>query len=378
MSTPEQQTGVGPALLHRLRVLREVASVPTAPLHEARVAAHVTRYLKDLGLAPWRDRWGNLLVRYSRGPSDRPSLALVAHLDHPAFEIADVSGGQITGLLLGGVAPACFRKPVPVRVYPTNGPAEVLGEIVGYETPEPRQVLLKLRLAGPVEVADFGVFDLPAYREEGDILHLRAADDLAGCAVVLLALEELARQQAEATVYGVFTRAEEIGLVGAMLLAEDRGLPSDAVVVSLETSKELPGAVVGQGPVIRVGDRTRSFDPSGEAVLLAARARLQERDPAARIQRQLMSGGTCEATAFGLKGYRATGVALPLGNYHNVGPDDTISAEYISASDFTAEVDLMVAAASTVGQPTEQLWDRYVAAANRYRDRLAATADRFG
>ena len=30
-----------------------------------------------------------------------------------------------------------------------------------------------------------------------------------------------------------------------------------------------------------------------------------------------MSGGVCEATAFAVFGYRTTGIAFPLGNYHN-------------------------------------------------------------
>ena len=371
---PEQDE----ALARRLQVLREVASIPTAPLHETRVSSYVTRFLVRLGLRPQRDRWGNLIVIYSRGSTSQTPLALVAHMDHPAFELVSADGGAATALLLGGVAAACFRKPTPVRVFPSAGSAEVRGEIVGYEEPEPRRVLLRLALAGPAAPGDFGVFDLPDFRQEGDVVHLRAADDLAGCAIILLTLEELARRQVEASVHGVFTRAEEVGLVGATLLAEDGALPRDAVVVSLETSKELPGAVMGQGPVIRVGDRTRSFDPDAEAVLLAARSRLQERDAASAVQRQLMSGGTCEATAFGLKGYRTTGVALPLGNYHNVGPDDTIAAEYVSARDCSTAVDLLVVAAEVVGRPTEHLWSRFAEATTRYRDRLAATASELG
>ena len=108
--------------------------------------------------------------------------------------------------------------------------------------------------------------------------------------------------------------------------------------------------------MIRVGDAVSSFDPEGEALLLVARNTLQSRISGRPVQRQLMSGGTCEATGFGKRGYRTTGVALPLGNYHNQGPDDTIAAEYISARDFLT---------------------RFADAANRYRERLVATAGEF-
>lgn len=361
----------------RREVLREIASIPTAPLHEERVARYVADFLKALGLRPQRDRFGNVVVCYRRGAGQPAPIALVAHMDHPALEIALAQAAWARATLLGGVDPDCFRSPVRVRLYNPDRSEVVIAETVDCDATEPRNVQLELRVTGPAARGDFGVFDLPCYQEKGDLVHLRAADDLAGCAAVLLTLEELVRRQTSAVVYGVFTRAEEIGLVGATLAAEAGTLPREAVVVSLEASKELPGALIGQGPVIRVGDRTRSFSPEAEAVLLAARARLQTEEPTRLVQRQLMSGGTCEATAFGLQGYRTTGVALPLGNYHNVGPDQTIAAEYVSFQDFSTEVDLLVTAADVATQSTASLWSRFAEAASRYRDRLAATADEF-
>ena len=37
------------------------------------------------------------------------------------------------------------------------------------------------------------------------------------------------------------------------------------------------------------------------------------------MQRCLMSGGTCEATAYQLYGYETGGLCIALGNYHNRG-----------------------------------------------------------
>ena len=380
-------------LARRLEVLREIASIPTAPTHESRVGRYVHRFLRRLGLAPARDEFGNIIVRYRRGESNgQPPLAFVAHMDHPAFEVATVDGVSARAELLGGVASACFERPVAVRVFRAAGgddDAGTPGEVVSYEERGPRQVTLDLRLAGPVFPGDFGVFDFPAFEASGDRVYLRAADDLGGCAAILLALETLVESSAESVepdepidVFGVFTRAEEVGLCGAILLAESQTLPMDTVVVSLETSKELPGAVMGEGPVIRVGDRSTSFSPEGEAVLLAARARLQAADPNAKVQRRLMDGGTCEATAFWMRGYRATGVALPLGNYHNVGVADdgspALRPEYVSASDLSGTVELLVAAARSAGDRRDEVTARFGDAAGKYRDRLVSTADRFG
>ena len=83
-----------------------------------------------------------------------------------------------------------------------------------------------------------------------------------------------------------------------------------------------------------------------------------------------MSGGTCEATAFGAYGHRATGLCLPLGNYHNMVDIDGVAAgtadavlgpEEISLDDFDGLVDLMLVAASDLDATTSALRDRLAA-----------------
>ena len=46
-----------------------------------------------------------------------------------------------------------------------------------------------------------------------------------------------------------------------------------------------------------------------------------------------MSGGTCEATAYQLYGYRTAALCVALGNYHNCGPNHQIAPEYVSVDD---------------------------------------------
>jgi putative aminopeptidase FrvX len=177
---------------------------------------------------------------------------------------------------------------------------------------------------------------------------MRALDDLAGCASFLATLASLSEQPPPGDVYGVFTRAEEVGLVGALLLAEARTLPENTLVVSLESSRTLPGAEIGGGPVIRVGDAGFTFNADAESALIRAREVLQSRPEGFKAQRQLMSGGTCEASAFALYGYQGTEVAFPLGNYHNGAPEGRIEAEFIHQDDFIGGVELMIETALQV------------------------------
>jgi putative aminopeptidase FrvX len=373
-------------------VLARLAAPPSAPFHEQRVAREIVALCAAAGL-PWEaDRYGNLLV-WHRGAATagaataggRRPIAFGAHTDHPGLEV--VQTAPLLGRLLGGVPRHAFDRPVPVRfVHGEHGPEETPGRITGQREGADGRVELLLEAGGPVPAGSFGVFDVGPFREAGGLLHLPAADDLAGCAAILSALVRCARMGLPADVCGVFTRCEEVGLVGATLVARQGLLPPQTLVVSLEASRELPGAVIGGGPVIRVGDATMAFHPDVEAVLRRARARLLEEDAAQEsgqgeararpVQRQLMSGGTCEAVAYALAGYAAGGVAFPLGNYHNVGPDGVIAAEYIHRRDLETGTDLLVAAAGCVaeGERAEPAAARLAQRADAAASRLEASA----
>lgn len=197
------------------------------------------------------------------------------------------------------------------------------------------------------------VFDLPDFDLGDGQIRMRAADDLAGCATITAVMAASATFDSPGAVYGLFTRAEEVGLIGALLAAEDSLLPRDTAVVSVETSLALPGAQQGDGPVIRTGDRATTFDNAAEAYLVQARAKLLEADGDFKCQRQLMGAGGCEASAFAAYGYSVTGMAYPLGAWHNAGPDNTIAPEYISLDDFAGGVLLATEAAKLSGTEPE-------------------------
>lgn len=63
------------------------------------------------------------------------------------------------------------------------------------------------------------------------------------------------------------------------------------------------------------------------------------------FQRALMSGGTCEATAYQEFGYQSAAVCVALGNYHNCGARGRIRAEYVSVRDVCGMVELLRSAA---------------------------------
>src|SRR5207249_2301392 len=122
------------------------------------------------------------------------------------------------GRLLGGLRTNrdYFQRPVGVRLY--AGSAEVPGRILGFVEGAPEGTV-RLEAEGAAPAGSFGVYDVGEFREEDGLLHQPAADDLAGCAAILCALGQLVERRTPANVAGVFTRAEEVGLIGATLVA---------------------------------------------------------------------------------------------------------------------------------------------------------------
>lgn len=360
-----------------LEILAGLGSCPAVSFQEHLVAAYVRSTLEGMGLPVEADRYGNLIVhRRAKGGADKgghPPLALVAHMDHPGFEVVEVQGEVVVARALGGVPQESFSEAVPLQVVLPGGRRLGARTAGRYGAEDQRMVTIQLEEDDSIDLPSAVVFDLTDFRFDGELLHMRALDDLAGCASAMMTLEFLMDDETAGDVYGVFTRAEEVGLIGARLLAEEGTLPRDTLVVSLEASRTLPGAAIGEGPVIRVGDASLTFDAEAESVLLKAREELSEREPGFKAQRQLMSGGTCEASAFRFYGYRTTGIAFPLGNYHNAAPDGGVAAEYIHINDFIGGVQLAVQAACSVGRRGDAgPWRRFREVPEDYRRRLIA------
>ena len=323
------------------KIVSDVLSLPTAPYHEDAVAACIRAFAAQRGMSVKADRYGNLIVRYRRGARPKP-VALTAHMDHPGFEVLDARGRDLTAEWLGGCDPQHFPCG---QVTVISGGEQIPGRVTSpLSWPENGPKTFSLRVQRPLPQVEgaFGGWRLRPVAFDGDRIWTKAADNLTGCAAILATLDRLHRQGAETDLYGVFTRAEEVGLLGAAGLVETRPIPKRVPVIVLEASRALPGAEVGGGPIVRVGDRMSVFDPKVEYAIHSLAQGLQKNDARFRFQRQLMSGGVCEATLYVLCGMAVGALAFPLGNYHNMGKRWP-AEEYISASDMEGMVALCVA-----------------------------------
>jgi endoglucanase len=340
--------------------LRQLTRLPTAPGREEAVVAWVRAWVaRRPDLTATTDSGGNLLVT-QKGRHRHPTVLAVAHMDHPAFVIGEVGPRGIRFEFRGGVDPVYFDDAMVEVVSRPRGPRAL--RVVSYDPGDQVGTFQREGEDGDIESGDIAMWRFGRARHRAGMLQAPACDDLAGVAAALAALD-LARHDPKTSHYGVLlTRAEEVGLIGAIHAARHRTVPEGAVIISIETSRELPNAPIGGGPIIRTGDRSTVFDRE-----LTNRISDAAAVAGLRHQRRLMDGGGCEATAFGAYGYRSTGLCVALRNWHNRGNLDGVEAgtakavammEEISLADFHGLVDLILLSASAVLDESDDLVTR--------------------
>jgi len=351
-----------------LKLFTDLLTLPTAPYREDNVADFICTFAKRRNLPIKVDKYGNLIVRYTNGDRPKP-VALTAHMDHPGFEVLQGQGRDLDARWLGGCDPKHFPGS---RVTIISNSEQISGRVTS-SLSDDGQKRFSIRAAKPISAPEdaYGYWDLNPVDIDGDILRTKAADNLASCAAILAVLDRLSKQNATADLWGVFTRAEEVGLVGAGGIVDARTVPKRVPMIVLETSKELPGAEMGKGPVIRVGDRLSIFDSGVEYAIHSLAQTLSQSKRNFRFQRQLMDGGTCEASLYVLHGFTVGALAFPLGNYHNQSKRWP-AQEYISISDADGMIELCAAIAShpPSGEPRTPMRKRFETSFGRQKKRL--------
>lgn len=318
--------------------LLELLRRPTAPFREQQVRAFAEAALTRWDIPHGRDPHGNLLVgvrdvadyrRLLQQRSDEPVRLFIAHMDHPGFHGARWLDARHLAIAWHGGSPVKHLNGARVWLSAGDGYAGE-GELrkvelhpKGYAIRHAVVRLPDARLHAAVPQAQrlYGgfAFRAPVWRS-GKRIYTKAADDLIGVFAILQTARALYRRagRRRPPFIGLLTRAEEVGFVGAIAHLElgwhaERRRP--LVAVSLEASRTLPGARIGKGPVVRLGDRRTVFSADGMQLLSELAARVL---PQAH-QRRIMDGGACEAAAATAFGIPTLGLTVPLGNYHNQG-----------------------------------------------------------
>jgi len=353
---------IGLSAASHARLLR-LLSCSTAPFREAHVVSEIETQLKASKLPYFFDPHGNIVLgvnsekqyrhRIQKG-SKEPLRVFIAHMDHPGFHgVKWLSPSRLKVKWLGGspvkhvagsrvwiatdegqYSRGTLRKVILRKTGRAIDSAEVQ-----LDTPLPDFKAKPKQLYGGFE------FSKPVL-QRGKRLYTRAADDLAGVFAIIETAKTLGAKNLDSFI-GLLTRGEEVGFVGAVAHLDENYFAKakrPIVCVSLEASRTLPGAIVGKGPVVRLGDWRTVFNADGLKVL----SDLAEKLLPGKHQRRIMDGGSCEATAATAWGMKTIGISIPLGNYHNEGYEGGIECpkhrgpapEFVHLDDIAGEVKL--------------------------------------
>ena len=332
-------------------ILKELCSVPTAPFLESRVVEYIKQFVaerKSLRLA--RDEHGNLLVTLLGKSKAVARWVFTAHMDHPGLISIRMLDEQTVECELRGWVLADLMKGARVRFF-VNG-KEIRGEIIDVTADDgdgrgERGKLARVRVKRKVPANVPGMFDQGLGRIRNGKFYSRVCDDLAGAAAALRMIDELHKNPPQSTVAILLTRAEEEGFIGAVGASiEPRLLKKSDRLVAIECSAAQPYAPIGGGAIIRVGDRTSIFNSALTFFLTQQAETLAKEDASFKYQRQLMPGGTCEATVYDVYGFHAAAMCVALGNYHNMDRKRRrMAAEFIDLGDWKNMVKLFLAVA---------------------------------
>src|SRR5215211_263589 len=202
-----------------LDLVEDLLALPTAPFVEDLPAQFVLDRAAGVpGLEGGRDAAGNVVLRAGRTGTGRPPLVLVAHLDHPGFVIEATEDSRATLTFRGGVRAGVARAGSPLLFF-RPGEAEPSGTgrlRVAKEANGRLRGGTALVDDGEAPESGFAVWGVTGVRVRPKTIEARACDDLLGAAAVVAALEAAARNGNGPAVMGLLTRAEEVGLLGAL------------------------------------------------------------------------------------------------------------------------------------------------------------------
>ncbi len=318
--------------------LKKLLSTRTAPFRECWVRECLEEELTAHQIPHFRDPHGNIVVgarnraeytrTLKRGTPAQPARFFIAHMDHPGFHVMSVNGTVLEGTWHGGT-PVAHIQGGEVWLKSLQDPVwEGHGTVLTAEKAEHGRSLSKATIQPSQPLPTnldpnslFGSFKFRApFWEDGELLRANACDDLIGCYAILQAARKTFAKgkpkSGQPPFLALLSRAEEVGFIGTIAHLELgwwKASKTPPLVVSLETSRQLPGAEIGKGPIVRIGDKFTAFSPGPMRRL----AELAQKLLPEQHQRRIMDGGSCEGSAASVYGLPVIALSVPLGNYHN-------------------------------------------------------------
>lgn len=268
------------------------------------IREYIRSKVEALGLKPWEDNVGDLLVTVG---DKGPHVIFIAHMDELGLIVSKLEadgslrirkvGGIDDRTLVGRVVEIKTQKGLVTGVLGLKPPhlmtdREEMKKVQGWEEV---RVDVGTRSKKETEKLGIRVLDAMVFKKDityvtPDLICARGVDDRAGCAVLLDALEKLKDRRLPIKMTFVWSVQEETGLKGAKVVGFQLK-PDYVFAVDTMTTTDAPiggdsleKVLIGSGPAMRMFDNAAIASPK-------LRKMLEEVAKAAKIPLQYGTGG---------------------------------------------------------------------------------------
>ena len=236
-----------------IELMEELCMTPGISSHEEKIAEIIKRELKDVANDIEVDHMGNVFATKKGSSKKGPTVMLASHMDEIGLMVVTIhtADGEITGVI--GSKPPHVTKPEERKKVI---PADDMFIDIGAKDKEEAESMVSI---GDAITFKSWFASFPNNRIMG-----KALDNRIGCYVMM---EVLKRVDSKATVVGVGTVQEEVGLKGARVSAFKID-PDYAFALDTTLSGDHPGikpeeapCVLGKGPAVVL------IDASGRGIM---------------------------------------------------------------------------------------------------------------
>ena len=252
--------------------MKELSLAPGVSGSEEKIAEIIERELDDVADKIERDSMGNLIAT-KKGKKKAPTVMLAAHMDEIGLMVNYIDDkGFIKFTKIGGINDQMLMNQT-ITIHSSVG--EPVVGVIGSKpphvtSPEEKNKVVKAEdmfidigakdkeeAEKMVRIGDKMTFNALFEEYPNNLIMGKALDNRVGCYVMM---EVLKRVETRATVYGVGTVQEEVGLKGARTSAFKLN-PDLAIALDVTLSGDHPGikpeeapTVIGKGPAIILAD----------------------------------------------------------------------------------------------------------------------------
>lgn len=299
-----------------IKLVEELCMAPGISGHEEKIAEIIERELKDVADDIEIDKMGNIIATKKGSSKKGPKVMLAAHMDEIGLMVKYIDdNGYLRFSKIGGINDQLLMNRTVV-VHSQNG--DVTG-VIGSKPPhitkaEERNKIIpydklfidigakdKEEAEKMVCIGDPITFKCWFEEFPNDLIMCKALDNRLGCYVMM---EVLKRVDSKATVYGVGTVQEEVGLKGAKVVSYKLD-PDMAFALDVTLTGDYPGVQIEEVPiVIGGGPALILIDASGRGIMtpkiirdLLTNTGDNEGIP---YQREVSDGGTTDGSSIHL------------------------------------------------------------------------------